>query len=391
MHPGVKYELQELEKLFSTGAESARGKGLPADVKDAIKHEVSRIKQTLVHEVFAINDERHLERYIRYHQQALIRLMDEAALFLNGDNGRDGHGRELQAVLYEGTEQLLSFVRRHFAKYFDYDAEAPKAYVDIARRDARVNLRKLQKGFSGKPADLPLVEILLSTLERITEPTRDPGITYRTVSYAKEVEKELFRLLKEEKELRDWNEELRQVTYYLDYNSTGVVAYHAHYITSLLDQSETRAEKIEKLSFVLKQVNQAQVKPGIRFDQTGMALKDQLNIYITEEIAYQERLEQLNGTGLIRSADSFLPGFKLKMDVSVSQLAYMLRILIETRVILNNNVSQILHFLVKYMITRRSETISYGSFRSKFYSVETGTKEAVKAMLVSMLNYIEKS
>lgn len=391
MHPGVKYELQELEKLFSTGAESARGKGLPAHVKDAIKHEVSRIKQTLVHEVFAINDERHLERYIRYHQQAFIRLMDEAALFLNGDNGCDGHGRELQAVLYEGTEQLLSFVRRHFAKYFDHDAEAPKAYVDIARRDACGNLRKLKKGFSGKPADPPLVKVLLSTLERITEPAQDPGITYRTVSYAKEIEKELFRLLKEEKEIRDWNEELRQVTYYLDYNSTGVVAYHAHYITSILDQSETRAEKIEKLSFVLKRVNQAQVKPGVRFDQTGMALKDQLNIYITEEIAYQERLEQLNGTGLIRSADSFLPGFKLKMDVSVSQLAYMLRILIETRVILNNNVSQILHFLVKYMITRRSETISYGSFRSKFYSMETGTKEAVKAMLVSMLNYIEKS
>jgi hypothetical protein len=158
-----------------------------------------------------------------------------------------------------------------------------------------------------------------------------------------------------------------------------------------LDQSETRAEKIEKLSFVLKKINQSQVKPGIRYNQNGSALKDQLNIYITEEIDYQERLQQLSNSAPDRSPDSFLPGFKLKFEASVSQLAYLLRIFMETKIILNNNLSQVLHFLVRFVITKRSETISYGSFRSKFYSVETGTKESVRSMLVTMIQYIDKA
>ena len=179
--------------------------------------------------------------------------------------------------------------------------------------------------------------------------------------------------------------------YYLNYNSVKVLTYHAHYISSLLDQSETRAEKIETLSFVLKKINQSQVKPGIRYNQNGSPLKDQLNIYITEEIDYQERLQQLSNSSSDRSPDSFLPGFKLKFDASVSQLAYLLRIFMETKFIINNNLTQVLHFLVKYVTTKRSEAISYGSFRSKFYSVESGTKESVRNMLVSMIQYIDRA
>jgi len=209
--------------------------------------------------------------------------------------------------------------------------------------------------------------------------------------YAKEVSKELYRLMEREPEIQDINEELRQIMYYINYNSIKVVTYHAHFITKLLEESETRAEKIEKLSFILKKINQSQVKPGIRYNQNGSPLKDQLNIYIMEEIDYQERLQQSGNSSPDRASDSFLSGFKLKFQASVSQLAYLLRIFMETKFILNNNLTHILHFLVKYVITKRSETISYGSFRSKFYSVETGTKESVRNMLVTMIQYIDRA
>jgi len=131
---------------------------------------------------------------------------------------------------------------------------------------------------------------LLHILKKVVDSKLDHGITYRKVMYAKEVQKELFRLIERESEIQDCDDELRQIMYYLNYNSVKVLTYHAHYISTLLDQSETRAEKIETLSFVLKKINQSQVKPGIRYNQNGSPLKDQLNIYITEEIDYQERL-----------------------------------------------------------------------------------------------------
>jgi len=81
MYPNVKYELLELERILSSDREQM---GLftlqPVDV------EVERIKKTFIHEVFSFEDERHLERYIQYHQQALIQLMDRAAATLQSNN-----------------------------------------------------------------------------------------------------------------------------------------------------------------------------------------------------------------------------------------------------------------------------------------------------------------
>jgi hypothetical protein len=390
MHPSVRYELQELEKLISSADQTIRGEQQCVSVKEAVKQEVERIKQTFVHEVFSFEDERHLERYIQYHQQALIRLMDKAALFINSENPSDQQRKQFYELFYPGLEELLLFVERHFTKYFDQDAKAPEGYIAIARKDAKANIKKLQKAFAAKAIDQRLVDLLLHILKKIVDSKPDQGTTYRKVMYAKEVQKELSRLMEGESQILDWDDELRQVMYYMNYNSVKVLTYHAHYISSLLDQAETRAEKIEKLSFVLKKINQAQVKPGIRYHPNGLPLRDQLNNYVTEEIDYQERLQQLTSGAPDNSSDSF-PGFKLKFEASVAQLAYLLRLFMETKVILNNNLSQVLHFLVKYIITKRSETISYGSFRSKFYSVDTGTKESVRSMLVSMIQHIDRA
>lgn len=179
--------------------------------------------------------------------------------------------------------------------------------------------------------------------------------------------------------------------YYLNYNSTRVLAYHAQYISLQLEKAETRAERIERLSYILKKINQAQVKPGVRYHHNGPPLKEQLNIYISEEIDYQERLQQLSATNPQPGNDPQLPGFQIKFDASVAQLAYLLKVLVESKTILNNNLSQLIHFIVRYTMTKRSELLSYGSFRTKYYSVEDSTKESVRTMLMRWIEYIDKS
>lgn len=191
------------------------------------------------------------------------------------------------------------------------------------------------------------------------------AITYRNVMYAKEMQKELFRVLKKHSPDHDINEELRHVMYYLNYNSTKIITYHAHYINALLDTLETRSEKIEKLSFILKQVNQAQVKPGISYSQRAASLKSQPGNYISEELDYHERLQQLSNRPSGSSSDSFLDGFKLKFEASVSQLAYLLRILIGTKIIHNSNLTQVLQFLVRFVITKKMRSPLLCEFSNK--------------------------
>jgi len=300
-------------------------------------------------------------------------------------------GKEFFQAFYAGFEELLTFIERHFTKYFDQDAKAPQGYISISKKDTKTNLRKLQKIFASKNADEKIVDLMLHVLRKIIDGNSSSGITYRKVLYCKEVQKELFRLSDKPVSGMELDDELRLSIYYLNYNSTRVLTYHAHYITSLLDKSEFRTEKIEKLSFELKRIIQAQVKPGISYHQNAPSLKSQLTDYINVELEYQERLQRLSNLPSDPPSGNFLDGFKLKFDASVSQLAYLIKILIETKMILNNNLSQLMGFIVRFVTTKKSEAISIGSLRSKFYNVENGTKESVRNILLGMIQYIDRT
>jgi hypothetical protein len=386
MHQNIKYELGEIDRIINEGERKADFKRTTINSLDEqLRIEVERIKKTLIHEVFTFEDERHLERYIQFHQSVLIGLLDK----LDRSSQVKSVRQEFFKLVYTHVDQILRFIERHFAKYFDQDAKAPDGYLSLASKDAQESMDLLGKSFTDRNADEKIVFLLLHVLQNIVDSVSDRDITFRQVMYAKEMRKELFRLL-ERKPTRDLNEELRQIMYYLNYNSVKVITYHAHYISALVDSAETRTEKIEKLSWVLKNISQAQVKPEIRYNQQAPALKDQLMEFITVEMEYQERLQRLNAPASQRP-DSPLSGFKLKFEASLAQLAYLIKIFLETKLISNNNLTHILQFLAASAITKRSETISFTSFRTKFYNVELGTKQSVRGMLTSMIHYIDKS
>lgn len=108
-----------------------------------------------------------------------------------------------------------------------------------------------------------------------------------------------------------------------------------------------------------------QVKPGMAYSQRAASLKSQYENHISKELVYHERLQQLSNLPFGSSGDSFLSGFKLKFEVSVSQLAYLHRILIGTKIIHNNNLALVLQLLVRFVITKKSP-LSYASFRTMF-------------------------
>jgi hypothetical protein len=77
--------------------------------------------------------------------------------------------------------------------------------------------------------------------------------------------------------------------------------------------------------------------------------------------------------------------------MSVSQFAYFIKTLTETGVIQNKNVSELIRFLAKFVKTKRSENISYESFRIKYYNAEDNTKGAVRNLLHTAIGYINNN
>jgi hypothetical protein len=333
--------------------------------------------------VFSFSDERHLERYIQNHQQAIIRLMDQLL-----SSGRDHAGYK---VYYNTLEDLLSFVERHFTKYFDQDLKAPESYILIAQNEFRRSIAMVQEELAKKGVDKLLTEVSLFALQKIIRYGSHSDTTYRKVMYAKQVQKELEQFITKDLDGKDANEELRQVLFYLNFNSIVFFNYYTAYIISLLERVETTAERIEALSLILKKINQVQVKPGIGYKHFSSSLRTQLNDYLAEEIDHQNRLRQLVVSHYATGEESVFRLFKIKLELSVSQFAYLIKILTEIKIIHNKNLAELIRFLTRFFITKRSESISYESFRVRYYNVEHSTKESVKNVLLAIVNYIDKN
>lgn len=385
MQAKMKYELQNYEDMLqSIRAESTTLSGKPKreNFLVAIKDETTRIKQTFINEVFGFKDERHLERYIQYHQQALIQLLDET---LKEQTASKSPLRELWESGYQGLDDLLGFIERHFSKYFDQDAKAPIAYITIVRNDVRANLPEVEQWLTDAGCDHRLLESILFAPRKLSMDVTGKDISYRKVMFAKEVQKELLHLKRRHHDDQlDLNEELRNLLYYLNYNSIKSFAYHTSYIDTLLSSSETRSEMIERLSFILKKINQTQVKPAIAYNIQAPSLKTQLTGYIVEEIDHLQRIQQL-GHQLPDKASDVWANFKIQVSLSVAQIACLVRLLVDLRVITNTNVSELLRFISRICISKRVEVISYDSLRSKYYNVEQGTTDAVKAILTKLI------
>ncbi|NOT73433.1 MAG: hypothetical protein HOP08_00795 [Cyclobacteriaceae bacterium] len=387
MGPNVRYELQEIERLIAVGLDDQADERIVAVSRDMLKAESERIRNTLINEVFSFEDERHLERYIQYHQQAIIQLMDEVA---RKELDHHTSSMRLNVHFYNVLAGLLQFIERYFSKYFDQNVKAPHSYLAVTGKVAQRNIVRLKKRLSKAGADPEIIAVLMNPIGRAIQKETTDNITYRNVMYGNLMQTELFRLLEQYAPGSDINEPLRNLILYVNYNSDEALRYLFHHIDSLMRSEESCLQKIERLSFALKTVNQASQKPGISYCDEMPSVKHMMSDYLNEEIIFQSRFQN-QAAPSARGDVNFEGSFKMKFDVSVAQVSLLVKAFVETKIIQNGNLAELLRFIATFIITKKSEQISYDSLRAKYYNVEQGTKSSVRNLLVTMVQYLDRS
>jgi hypothetical protein len=396
MNASLKYELEKLEQIIANDLLAPREKDVHImkeqldSLKNVLQDETDRIKKKFVHEIYAFEDERHLERYIQLHQQELIRLMDQLAAIGNHRNvAYNQEYHELYRHACRAVEELLTFIERHFTKYFDQDTKAPESYITLAGSDIVKSFGELQDRLKNLNADIYLVDLVLHPMKKFIENIPLGEISYRKIIYVKEIQKDLHRIIASTKNDGTIDDGLRLEMLYLNYNTIKYFRYYTNYVVAQLENVDSSSGRIERLAYFLKMVNQTQVKPGVGYNRTIHTLKEQLAEWIAEEVFYLEKMHKLNEKNAVGTA--LAEDFKLKTEMSVSQLAYLLRVFIETRIINNKNVSDLIRFFSRFFQTKRLESISYESFRVRYYNTEDGTKRSVRNILLLMVDYINKN
>jgi hypothetical protein len=371
MQPIIRYELADLEKLIQSMPETKAAQHL--------SQEVERIKQVLSHEAFGFGDEHDVSRYVRLHQQALVTMLDK--------HRNSTHSQTAQVA--DALQDILDFLKGQFSRYFDLDTRVPSFYLARTTKDSRSNLNNLFRSLSEAGADPSLVELPLQVIRPVHDAS-PASVTFRRLRYANEVYRGLQRLLDRIDQVSDINEELRLLLYFLNLNSTHAVSYHARLIGTALKDIPSRIARIERLSLFRKEINQAQVKPGIAYNIHAKSLTTQVTNYITEEINYLEKIESLGKEQAAGNGRTNLTDFRIQMHASVSQLAYLVKLFMETALIQNKNLTELLQGLATFMVTKRTQVVSFDSLRAKYYNVESGTKLAVRQMLTQMIKRIDE-
>jgi hypothetical protein len=100
-----------------------------------------------------------------------------------------------------------------------------------------------------------------------------------------------------------------------------------------------------------------------------------------------------NELALLRSkqmAATDEPLFKIKTTLSVAQLACLLRLFVEEKLMSNPNQTELINFFACHFTSLKQEQISGSSLRSKYYNIEGSSTEAVKDLLFQLLNRLKK-
>lgn len=379
----MAYELETIESKINENIFLAASESISVDVPEFLKEldaECAKIKKAFRHQVVSFENDNLVKRYFHFHQESLIDLINTIQA-----NTRAGSGDLLFDPIVIRLSDLLAYLEEHFPEYFDQDMKMPAAAGNSIVCELNTFAEVVSKKFQDVNVDIGLIQLIKNTVDQFL--SQNSHISFRMFYYFK-----FLRIHVSNFKVDTTTETLDVIRLLMrcNFNEESFYQYFVRYIQWTINKVASLNEKLDELAFYLKFVNQESCTGSFAFNHLSAPVDIQIADWISQEIQYLKHKQQLSPISL-NAEDAVPTDFKLNFDLSVSILAYLFRAFTETGVIQNKNASELIRFLTKYAKTKRSESISYESFRIKYYSVESGTKDAAKKMLQSVLNFINKN
>lgn len=378
----LAYELETIESKITENIFLAASESIIVDRQGFLKDldmECAKIKRAFRYQVVSFENENLVRRYFHFHQESLIDLINTT----QGPTRPFEDGDLVESVVVR-LSGLLAYLEDHFPEYFDPDLKMPVVTSKILTEEFNSFAEDLSLQLKDSNVDIGLIELIKNEINHELVVGR---ISFRMFYYLKFLKAGFSNLT-----LEAGNEtfDLIRLLMRWNFNTDNFFNYMVRYIQWSVQKTTAVNEKLEELAFYLKFANQETSLNGIAFNHLDAPVNIQIADWISQEVQYLKHKQQLLPMSL-GAEDAVPTDFKLNFDLSVSILAYLFRAFIETGVIQNKNTSELIRFLTKYVKTKRSESISYESLRIKYYSIENGTKDAVKKTLQSILNWINKN
>lgn len=389
----MDYEFKNIESLIRDAIDSVSNsktafKEQFIQGKSAFSEEKIRAKKSFALKTLSFERKDQVTRFVQFHQQSLINFSDE--LFDGLSPRRESQLTEMSNFFVDHLNDLQNHIQYQYAEHFNQDTKAPEAFIADSLERWKEALDRIENCPSKGEMDQVLLSLPLMPVKNILL-GRGQAINYRTLSYTTELLNLLHEVVYSDQDGRSIDEQIRSVLLHLNYNSRAYFEYYINHLKAQISATDAVSDQLEKLAYSYKVINQTPSKQCLTYDLQSKPLKNQLSDWLLEEIQYLERKRELVSKSAFNEEAFVRKEFKLEFDMSVAQFAYFIKAFVETGVIQNKNISELIRFLAKFVKTKRSESISYDSFRMKYYNVESNTKSSVRNLLHTAIGYINSN
>lgn len=346
-----------------------------------------KISKNLVVSLFNLKRQSDVESLVQNYQSVLIRLLDDLYKYqlLQEQN-------KSLIYLYSSTTDrlidLLSFIETYFSKYFNLDERVPEIYYSLSCKELALSLGEVNLQLKGLVVDEKLVEIINSVFSFTNSEYNNSAITYRRLTYLKELLAELSSILSDANS-DGINEMICKQLIQSNFNTPSFIVYVIDRLHAEVKTQDSLQDQILKLKFYKKDLGQIIISSSKYFHLDLMPAQEQLIDWIVEEIHFLESESQSLKQNLVdeqRDDDEF----KINTSLSVPQLAYFVRLLVENKTITNVNQTQLLKFVASHFTTVKRENMSYGHLRSQYYKIEFSAIENIRTVLLTLINLTRK-
>ncbi len=366
--------------------------------KNLIQAEADRVKKNMRTQVFEIENESRIELYIQQHQAQIIHLANKVATEIDKseatDLGNISSGQtklNLCKIILQTFEELLTYIEIHFSKYFDQDQTIPDTYALISAKEFAVKLEKIKALFTIEKVDPILSDIILFPIIKfigISEGTlRDQDqseITFRKLIYLKHLIIDILNL--ELSAAVTYAETVHEHLFYLNFNSCHFIKYETARVKKHVEDLTSLNAQLEYLAFTAKKLYQGQIKPSFSLNLNRESLRSILSNWLEQEIHFIEKKRQLTLMISPGGEQAVEPEkFKITTSLSVSQLAYFIRLLKEGEIITNENKVEVIRFFSRHFSSVNNKNISSESLRSKYFGFEISAVSSVQGILNKLL------
>ena len=287
-------------------------------------------------------------------------------------------------LIYIYVEKLMRHIEKDYYKYLDKNSQVSLKTILETKKEIENKYGEIKTYGVDLQFDKKLMVLIEESFSKIMKLKLFQNITYKELSYSVEFMTEFLDLIKNNRDLTS-EINLKECLLMLNFNTLGFFDYYTDEIKKVLEIQETDIEKIKILFKCLKNTNQKFLLIENKCNSKLPTAKKQIISWIEEEIYYLNQKRMLLPVSNSKNENQE-EETKLLTGLSVPQLSYFFGLLIQTGILQPKTHRAVFRFIADHFKTKMADTISVDSLNSKYYNIETTTKNAVREKIIELLN-----